>query len=107
MAIYPAAMHSLVFNLPPYLTPLLVWSGVMVQRKWTSLLGTKKVIPLRRGRVFIVGEAGVGKTSLLHALLNMPFKKKVKSTIGTVDATNTHEWEEMPGTEYEQVTWSI
>ena len=58
----------------------------------------------------ILGEGGVGKTSLLRALLNMPFKV-VKSTIGadisTVDATNTHQWEEMPGTEYEQVTWSI
>ena len=65
---------------------------------------------MRRSRVFIVGEVGVGKTSLLHALLNMRFKV-VKSRIGadisTVDATNTHQWEEMPGTEYEQVTWSI
>ena len=58
----------------------------------------------------ILGEGGVGKTSLLRALLNMPFEV-VKSTIGadisTVDATNTHQWEEMPGTEYEQVTRSI
>ena len=58
----------------------------------------------------ILGEAGVGKTSLLRALLNMPFEV-IKSTIGadisTVDATNTHQWEEMPGTEYEQVTRSI
>ena len=57
-----------------------------------------------------MGEGGVGKTSLLRALLNMPFKV-MKSTIGadisTVDATNTHQWEEMSGTEYEQVTWSI
>ena len=70
------------------------------------MLGSEKVIKWRRSRVFILGEAGVGKTSLLRALLNMPFKV-VKSTIGasisTVDATNTHEWEEMPGTEYEQV----
>ena len=59
----------------------------------------------------ILGEAGVGKTSLLRALLNMVFMEKVKSTIGadisTVDATNTHQWEEMSVTEYEQVIWSI
>ena len=73
---------------------------------WASMLESEQSIPWNRSRVFILGEAGVGKTSLLRALLNMPFEI-VKSTIGasisTVDATNTHEWAEMPGTEYEQV----
>ena len=78
---------------------------------WASLLELEQSIGWNRSRVFIVGQGGVGKTSLLRALLNMVFMEKVKSTIGadisTVDATNTHQWEEMPGTEYEQVTWSI
>ena len=74
---------------------------------WASLLELEQSIPWHRSRVFILGEAGVGKTSLLRALLNMPFLQKVVSTIGaaisTLDATNTHEWMEMTGTEYEQV----
>ena len=74
---------------------------------WASLLELEQSIPWRRSRVFILGEAGVGKTSLLRALLNMPFIKKLASTIGaaisTLDATNTYEWTEMTGTEYEQV----
>ena len=80
-----------------------------IQSKWSSLLGSEEPILWRRSRVFILGEGGVGKTSLLRAMLNMPFKI-VKSTIGasisTVDATNTHEWQEMPGSEYEQVMLS-
>ena len=78
---------------------------------WASLLELEQSIGWNRSRVFILGEAGVGKTSLLRALLNMAFMEKVKSTIGadisTVDATNTHQWEEMSVTEYEQVIWSI
>lgn len=73
---------------------------------WASMLESEQSIPWNRSRVFILGEAGVGKTSLLRALLNMPFKE-VLSTIGadisTLDATDTHEWTTMTGTEYEQV----
>ena len=73
---------------------------------WASLLELEQSIGWNRSRVFILGEAGVGKTSLLRALLNMPYEE-VLSTIGadisTLDATDTHEWREMTGTEYEQV----
>ena len=74
---------------------------------WASLLELEQSIAWNRSRVFILGEAGVGKTSLLRALLNMPFEEEVLSTIGadisTLDATDTHEWTKMTGTEYEQV----
>ena len=74
------------------------------------MLESKEPIRLRRSRVFIVGEGGVGKSSLLHALLNKSIKN-IKSTVGasisTVNATNMHKWEEMPGTETEQVIVSI
>ena len=73
---------------------------------WASLLELEQSIGWNRGRVFIVGQGGVGKTSLLRALLNMPYEE-VLSTIGadisTLDATDTHQWTKMTGTEYEQV----
>ena len=81
-----------------------------MQMIWASLLESEQTILWRRSRIFLVGEGGAGKTSLVRALLNMIFIETA-STIGacisTLDATDTHEWAKMPGTEYQQVTLCI
>ena len=81
-----------------------------MQMIWASLLESEQTLPWRRSRLFFVGEGGAGKTSLIRALLNMIFiatASTIGACISTLDATNTHEWAKMPGTEYQQVTLCI
>jgi len=57
-----------------------------------------------------VGEGRAGKTALVRALRNLPFKH-TDSTAGvstsTLDTTDMHDWKEMDGTEYQQVPQCI
>ena len=57
-----------------------------------------------------MGEGRAGKTALVRALRNLPFKH-TDSTAGvstsTLDTTDMHDWKEMDGTAYEQVPQCI
>ena len=60
----------------------------------------------RRARLLVVGEGRAGKTALVRALRNLPFKH-TDSTAGvstsTLDTTDILNWVDMDGTAYEQV----
>ena len=57
-----------------------------------------------------MGEGRAGKTALVRALRNLPFKH-TDSTAGvstcTLDTTDIRNWADMEGTEYEQVPQRI
>ena len=42
-----------------------------------------EIIPLQTFKVVVVGDSGVGKTSLIMALVNSYNKKRVDKTVGT------------------------
>lgn len=58
----------------------------------------------------MVGEGGGGKTTLIRALRNQPFKR-TPSTVGvataTVDTTALDDWEEIDATDCEKVTLRV
>ena len=62
---------------------------------------------LQRARLFVVGEGGAGKTTLIRALRDLPFED-TNSTAGidtsTLETTDMQDWVETGGTEHEKVT---
>ena len=64
----------------------------------------------RRALLLVVGEGRAGKTALVRALRNLPFKDTA-STAGiatsTLETTNMHKWTELRGSEYDKVFRSL
>ena len=65
---------------------------------------------LQRARLFVVGEGGAGKTTLIRALRDLPFED-TNSTAGidtsTLETTDMQDWIEINGTEHEKVILSF
>ena len=78
----------------------------MALKAWSRILKREKSSAWRHGWLLLVGEGEAGKTTLNHALQDLPFKD-TRSTAGV--ATNTLEtaalrnWVEVEGTEGEKV----
>ena len=83
----------------PY--PPQVWSKVLKHDTWS---------PWRRARLLVVGEGRAGKTTLLHALRDLPFVN-TDSTAGiatdTLEMTALRNWVELKGTEGDKVTTHV
>merc|ERR1719174_3107818 len=73
--------------------------------KWLEVQKSERSILWRRARLLVVGEGRAGKTALVRALRNLPFKH-TESTAGvstsTLDTTDFLNWADMDGTAYEQ-----
>merc|ERR1719174_1620089 len=76
-----------------------------IAAKWRSVQKSERSILWRRARLLVVGEGLAGKTALVRALRNLPFKH-TDSTAGvstsTLDTTDILNWADMDGTAYEQ-----
>ena len=83
-----------------------VTTNTLTLKAWARILELEGSSVWRHGRLLVVGEGEAGKTTLNHALQDLPFKD-TRSTAGV--ATNTLEtaalrnWVEVEGTEGEKV----
>ena len=84
---------------------MLFWAALS-QLKWIHIIESERSVVVQRARLFVVGEGGAGKTTLIRALRDLPFED-TSSTAGidtsTLETTDMQDWVEMNGTEHEKV----
>ena len=85
-------------------------SSLHAPQVWSQLVRRNTSCPWRRARLLVVGEGEAGKTTLVRALRDLPFKN-TDSTVGiatnTLETTALRNWVEVKGTEGDKVTMRV